>query len=414
MDLINSFNDVFENNEETLYMEKSGSYNIDKNIVNEYINNNCIPNIDTLLHFIYKNIIYVTFDDFLNSIKRYLFEIISLHDGAKIVIILPGLLGSTIAKSNYWIALIIKKLIVGKNVEIVNIVNNITEFSKYIQSIDDNENYIGIFPDDCAYSGKQSGDELFKIPYNLNNKIYVLIPYISTYAYDIYKKKCKKTYKINTFPQNIIILENKIRFIKSFIDICVEQNFNIFKYNIYYLTNEQYNKKILNQHYKINSFIEDILLLPVCGILIYFDHKIADQASTIQYFLNYSIVLNDVYVLNIPNNIYDQCFQDLVNKYSKINTIGNDYIYIILNSLYDNSNDLIKYNCNIKKKYYKVISGCDHIPYLPIPDQMDLPMVDLNKEFYDGVNSYACPSTFYKQKDFYKKYKSKYLALKHA
>lgn len=167
---------------------------------------------------------------------------------------------------------------------------------------------------------------------NLNNRIYVLIPYISNYAYAIYKSKACRTYN-NIYPNNIIFLDQCITYLDTFIELCIKKNFNIYEKDVYYLTEKNYNKMNDNEYYTINSLVKDILLLPECGVLIYFDHKIADQASTVQYFLNYSTVLNNIYVLKNLNNDNNE-FNRLKRYYNQVNNeYFNKPIEIISDSL---------------------------------------------------------------------------------
>lgn len=403
--LIDIFNSLYEENKETIYMNESGKYKIDKVKVNSYINENCIPNAKQLLKFIFENIIYIDFETFIRKIEEYLHEIYVHHRNGSnmkvnITIIIPGL---NINKSNIWMALIIKKIIEDSNMqnfEIIDIVSSIREYSE--KSLD--ETCIAIFPDDCSYSGDQIGKSLFDSMYeeNPNFKVYPLIPFISNIAYNNFKNMSNQYYNMD-FPPYLFFLENKITFVKNLMEICIDADFNIYKNDIMYYTLEDYKSKSEGKFAPLKSFILDIMLLPQSCLLIYFDHKIADQVSTIQYFLNYSEVLSDVYVYNLKDSLSNKLFDELKNDI--------EYGLFYVNSKYYNSKieklnfdvkkeDLEKYECNSNNTYFKIISNCDHIPYLKRPKK-DILDYDLNKIFHDDI-PYSCPQTFYKQPNFYK------------
>lgn len=434
MDPLSFFNMVYESNKTTICMPNSGIYNINQEKVNEYIERNCIKELHPILHFIFEHIQYISFDAFYLALTKYILEINTVHRNGdnnmviKACLIIPGY---NIYKSNFWISLLLKKILIDNNIanfEIVSILESVYDFS----NLELDDSYIGIFPDDCAYSGQQSGDALFSQRYNMHNKLYVLIPYISNYAYAIYKNKAAYTY-FGTFPKNIIFLENCINFIESFTELCVKYNFNIFKNNIYYLDEKDYHEFKNTGYCEVKSFIKDILLLPECGVLIYFDHKIADQASTIQYFLNYSTILNNVYVAENISYNFDEAFSRYIkshniikNEYfSKPITILsedfkktavyrlNDHIAFTFGKKYDrmtnpmtNHTNFILRTCQnnvlTDKGYYSVINNCDNKPFHEAPDEMMITLFDLNKKKDDSGNTpYICPVTYYKQKDFY-------------
>lgn len=461
MSAINFLNTFFENNKDTICIpkEKVGIYNINQEKVQEYITSNCIKELHPLLHFIFNNIQYIDFNQFYSSLEKYIMEINKVHRNGnnemviKAHLIIPKFFSSfrgiieswdSLYKSNFWISLLIKKIIIDndiKNFEIVNIVDDIYDFAHY--ELD--ESHIGIFPDDCAYSGQQSGDHLFHERLPSNNKVYVLIPYISNYAYAMYKIKARIVYGEN-YPANIIFLENCIHFIESLPELCIKNNFNIFKNDVFYLNEENYNNMTNGEEYIINTFIQSILLLPECGVLIYFDHKVADQASTIQYFLNYSTILNNVYIATNITIDSDTHFNEYSNNYHKalknyftkpINIFsddlktsytpnlsqviryffGKEYIRRYYNKMKDHKK-FVKRNCETNIIYYSVINNCENKPFYNLPEEDMITLLDLNKKKDKDGNNYSCPTTFYKQSNFYKfsmaggKYYTKYINAK--
>lgn len=315
-------------------------------------------------------------------------------------------------KSNFWVTLLIKKIIEDKkidNFEIIGIIDNISDFPTNLDN-----NYIGIFSDDCAYSGQQSGDALFGRHIRMTNKVYVVIPYISNYAYAKYKLKVAYSYQGN-FPNHIIFLEHCIHFIETFTELCVKNNFNMYEKDVHYFIET-------DEYKQVKSLVKDTLLLPECGVLAYFDHKVADQASTIQYFLNYSVILNNVNILTNRNSSEEQ-FNKFKNNYNRVNTeffnkpISNiseemkrssyssidGAVTFYLGNKYDRMHypkfpkegDYIKYECNEVPKYYNIIDNCSKDEFFEVEDSSYITTLDLNKK---GI---SCPNTFYKQEDFY-------------
>lgn len=434
MDSLTFFNTIFENNKNTICIpnEKIGIHDINFESVNKYIASNCIEKLHPLLNFIFKNIKYIDFNTFYSSLREYIININKVHrDGdndmvIKVHLIIPDF-SASFAKSNFWISLLIKKIIIDydiKNFEIVNIVDSIEYFTR--RTLD--KNHIGIFPDDCAYSGQQSGDHLFQQRLILNNKIYVMIPYISNYAYAMYKTKAYEIY-MGMYPENIVFLENCIYFVESLPELCVNNGFNIFENDVYYLDNQNYENMERGEEYEVKSFIKDILLLPECGALIYFDHKIADQASTIQYFLNYSTILSDVYVaenIDIDSDIYfkqySKNYSTFVNRYfmKPINIFSSEFKSINLSSLRSHirnfygkgyahgyfsklqgHSNFIKKLCDTDIVYYSVINNCNNRSFYKLPDSDVITLFDLNKLKDERGNDYSCPNTFYKKPGFY-------------
>lgn len=448
MSAIDWFNYIFESNKDTICIpeDKRGIYSINQEKVQQYIQSNCIEEVHPLLNFIFENIQYIDFNMFYSSLTNYVMEINRVHRNGdndmviQAILIVPEINREIVQKSNFWISLLIKKIIIDNNIlnfEIVNICN-ILEFQNYCNEYNLGDNFIGIFPDDCSYSGQQSGDYLFSHKLSMANKIYVLIPYISNYAYAIYKLKAKYLYG-ESFPNNIVFLENCIHSIKTFTELCVEKQFNMFKNDVYYLSENHYTDMMKGGPYIIRSFIKDILLLPECGLLIYFDHKIADQVSTIQYFLNYSVILNNVYIAtNILTNV-DDVFEEYSNKQKRfINNYLNKPINVFSDELKNHTDYVVlqliksgvKYNlgnaynnfykglinkhkeftkktCNTDVIYYSVINNCENKPFynaLENEDEDTLIIIDfdLNKKKDENGVNYICPVTFYKQPNFYK------------
>lgn len=433
---------MYQKNKDTIKMTNSGSYFIDQEKVNQYIEANCIEESKEILRFIFDNIRYVPFNEFYEALSKYVVEIDRVHRNGdsdmviKVYVIIPSEEGTlNTKKSNFWVTLLIKKIIEEldiKNFNIIGVINKIKDFPK---GLDDT--YIGLFPDDCAYSGAQSAVELFKKSLSLENKVYVIIPYICTMAFALFKTMAHNTGNNN----NIIFLDDCINFIKSFTEICFEKDFNMYEKDVYYLEKNKVSErkqkeafsytglppvKFKYEEYLTKSLIRNIVKLPESGALVYFDHKVADQLSTIQYFLNYSVVLSKKKILvNRPKNRTT----DLFNIFKEIFAIAeynyfnkpftftsrvmkeqgineNDPIFSFCLGNKFNDNYILELKTHEPKEYivcskkdhptshYNVINNCEKKDLPRIRDEL-LDSTDLNN------SKLICPTTFYKQDNFY-------------
>jgi hypothetical protein len=423
-------NEIYHLNKDTICMNNSGSYTINQNKVKQYIQSNCIQESHEILNFIFSNIKYITFNIFYSALTKYLLQINKVHRKTneamkiKVHIIIPKNSKTNqtdTTKSNFWIALLLLKIIEEnkiKNFKITNVINSTSEFPK---NLDDSN--ICIYADDCAYSGQQTIRELFTKKITFNNKLYILIPFISNYAYAKYKTKLYALYKGKA--NNIIFLDKCITYIETFAELCIKHNFNMFEKDVYYLNKKEHINMLTEEPYYLCSLIRNIVILPKCGLLIYFDHKVADQASTIQYFLNYSTTLNNVYVITNVNNM--ELKFSMFKKYSSLlnklyfnkpinnisehfhsqatsivedaidNCLGITYLYTASAGVKGEPKSILscyKVKCEKKPKYISILDNCDDKLFAKKP-RKDQTAYDLNKQ------NRACPCTFYKQPNFY-------------
>lgn len=427
---VKQFNDLYNLNKHKICMPNSGSYTINKESVTEYINSNCVESSHDMFNFIFNNIRYITFNEFYDKLTKYIIKVNKVHRSEDEDLIINAYLITYCKRldtSNFWVSFLIKKIIEDNNIRNFNIVDIVYSIEDIPSDLNSMSNIV-IFADDCAYSGNQSGEHLFDRPLHFACKLYVVIPYICNYAYAIYKSKIYNTYKV--FPENIIFIEECIDFIESFTELCIKNNFNMFEKDVYYLNDESYNSMNAGRYFSINSLVNDILALPTSGTLIYFDHKIADQLSTIQYFLNYSVVLNNVYILtDLNKNFEDTLFNTFKLRYSQYNEIYfNKPINIIKEEFTNIDNKRLltkimtylgdtyyyKYHIYVKDyatfqykntgkgkvicnnneeiQYYNVINNCEKkSKYIPSHGPGSTAK----------LAAVSCPGTFYKQRNFY-------------
>jgi hypothetical protein len=410
-----AFLKIYEKTKDKLLMEESGKYEIDTEVINEYIRNSCSENIKEILTFVFDNIIYVNFNTFLNKFIGVLNNVNEVHrasnnfDSAKIINVVILIPGFNIMKSTMWLSLIIYHFL-PKNMKLIEICKNVVDFYDYLIDTDEEDNsIIALIADDCAYSGSQLSTIIIPdniCTFKLVNKVYPIVPYISYIAqqkfYDQYSLICNKY--VNRCERKIpkyLILSNSITYIDNIFAIAAKKNFNIFEKDIIYMQPSEYRKKVNSRSRsikcKINTFIRDILVMSYSGLMIYFDHKIADQLSTTQYFLNYSNTLNNVYIAKLNLEDSTQLFANLLALENK-NIIFNEG-YEIANYYNKIPTSNFKYFvCELSesKKYYEVIKSCVNKPYLDNPTYAGSDDIDLNL-----MPEFVCPKTFYKTSGFY-------------
>ena len=225
------------------------TYPLNKENVNKYIaefDNESKPVIQKIFK-ITKNISYETFNLFLNSNFR---DFINYCDVNKIknVYLFFGInkIEVFLKNSNFWIAQhfiqYINKYKIDLNIFII--------YNKEDILLIKNDDIILIL-DDCSYTGIQLTNHINYIFFNIKTKlnIYILIPFIS---------------------------ENSMNRIKkiSFIHKIIFSKFNVIIHPLKYYLNENEEKILLKYKEDLNIDINN-------NYPIYFDHKLADFASTI-------------------------------------------------------------------------------------------------------------------------------------
>lgn len=404
---------LYEETKDKLFMKESGKYALDTEVINEYIRNSCDENIKELLTFVFDNIIYIDFNTFLDKFVGVLNNINVAHrvdynfDSNKIIDVVILIPGFNIMKSTMWLSLIIYHFL-PENMRLIEICKNVVDFYDYMTDMGEEDSHtIALIADDCAYSGSQLSTIIIPdnvCTFKLVNKVYPIVPYISYAAqqkfYDQYSLVCEKYVgRCKRKIPKYLIFSNSITYIDNIFAIAAKKNFNIFEKDIFYMTKEDHAKKIKYNSKKviINTFIRDILVMSYSGLMIYFDHKIADQLSTIQYFLNYSTILNNVYIAKLDLNDSTYLFSKLVALENKNIVFDRGYnIAEFYNEIPIENFKFYKCDASGSKKYYEIIKSCTGKQYLSNPTYANSEDYDLN-----DMPVYICPKTFYKCPGFY-------------
>lgn len=118
---------------------------------------------------------------------------------------------------------------------------NSKEFIKLIN--DSNKYKIFVVMDDCPYSGRQLVNDIILQEFIVKMlseehfkkiKVFVAVPYISSYAKEIiFSKKLKEMKEISKTTEYLYFPKN-INYFKNFWQLCLEKKFNPFVYDVLY------------------------------------------------------------------------------------------------------------------------------------------------------------------------------------
>lgn len=255
----------------------------------------CDSDVRDICKILLDNTDHISFESFILRLNESIYHLIGLHilvnnynPKNDLCIYLKNIRGIDIkTKSNYWIYLYVEKFI-------SNITNNNLKLN-LIDSLDDPRvahNDMIVIIDDCIYSGEQI-ERIIHVMTNRNNKqinLYILASYI-TYI-----------------GQNRIINEFSKKFHKNNSQI-------FFPANVYVPNLTQ---SVLNtqQIEKINSYYDYITTFENKS-LIYFDHKLADTASTITPFY-LGIVATERNKQIIEKKINDKIYKGVLIVHPKL------------------------------------------------------------------------------------------------
>jgi hypothetical protein len=208
------------------------------------------PNMKDICKKIIDNTDHISFELFLTHLNINIKELLKIVNKDRgIFIYIDTSDPNYKTKSNYWLYTYIIQYITSISKETIHI-NKIDSIESMILQDDD----IIVFIDDCIYSGEQMGTTISKCinSNNLKLNFYILVPFISSFG--------KQTIISSLKEDNITIIFPTQKFkIKSIIDVLSDAEF--IKFQNYYQTSRRFVSK---NHY-----------------LIYFDHKLADNMSTI-------------------------------------------------------------------------------------------------------------------------------------
>jgi len=285
-----------ESSIDPIYKYNPLNHSLNYNLIKKFINASDIS-VQLIIKKIIKNTLHISFEEFIISFKFVISKFINFMKITKssnkkiknrpIFIFIDKTKNNYKTKSNYWLYVLFKSFI--KNFEIIKI----SSFNDPKLKVND---FI-LFIDDCIYSGTQIANSItFNSMIFTENKlkfnICILVPFIT----NIGKINIEKSMRLNT------TLDQSI--------------FNIIYYKLIYinisniLTDIEINT-IETFYNKFEKFSNKYL--------IYFDHKLADNISTIPLF--YSGLVPCIYNKNILSN---PTFQTLdINKLLFIPFINN-------------------------------------------------------------------------------------------
>lgn len=404
--------------------ESKNIHAINKNNVNTMIENmqrhSCMSEDDKrdTIKFITKIIEifkYINYDEYLNTIKNIVNEIIVFlkNNSMQYQYIYFGGLGN-VTKSYTWVLFLFLNEMIDffmSNMDILYKIKIIDDnITKLIQQRDNTEHKIlYLLFDDMSYSGKQIEKSIPTQSISNNVDIYITLPYISTIASQLIMKRNTNV----CFWKNTIILESVSELFMQ------DQDAEIIRiYKSFCKTSTR------SKYYKAYQCYED-------SIPVYFDHKIADGVSTLQKLLYYGI-----YPIEIPDeDEFNYDFQNINLQQPTVNVNENKCIATcVLTPLIDicAKNNITQANntnyCNIMITdiddditcpitYYKTIQYT--VKNENIDKYAEMTLIDIIN-YYSNINIFkiataSCKQynemleqlTTYKQK--YDKYKQKYL-----
>jgi len=278
------------------------NHSLNKTAIKKFINL-ANPDVKNICKKIFDNTIHISFEKFLIMFNYSIKKFLNFYNSKRPIFILIDTVNynNYKYKSNFWLYNYFSNFVNHKIIIIHNLNNKELK----------NDDTI-IILDDCCYTGGQIIDtiEILNNKYNLNLTFYILVPYISFFAY------FNMNLRFEQLNYNFIINDNLI-------DIPTCEDF---------LTTDEIN--LISKYY--SNFV-----LFYGTYLIYFDHKLADDISTITLF----------YLGVIPNDNNKKILDKIKQSDTIINTNGLDIIPIINNC--ENIDDYI----NLK------LPNCPYPPY---------------------------------------------------
>ena len=265
-----------------------------------------------ILKKIFDNTIHISFEKMMRQLNINIKELVELAKTKKKKDIYFFMNFRIITKSNDWLYIYVKDYFDYFYPEyLIKIIQNLNNNKK-----DD----IIVFVDDCIYSGNQMSEniEVISNPNKLKLTVFILCPYISVMGYNNVKSTFETISDFNKYGGKLIFNKkfDKIPEITSF------------------LTEDEIKKINEYTDYKIDD-----------SHLIYFDHKLADQLSTIT-------GIYSGYVLNTKNS---KIFK--YNEYASL--IGKEKI-----KLTEADHIPIMNNCENVRNLSLDIPSCPLTPYI--------------------------------------------------
>jgi hypothetical protein len=229
------------------------NHSLDKKAIKNFIQL-ADPEVKEICKKIFDNTMHISFELFLTRFNICIKEFLNFYNSNRpIYILIDNIIYNDFQfKSNYWLYYYFQNYIKRNTIIIYNIDNKLLKNNDTILIIDD-----------CAYTGAQivSSIENMNNKYKLKLNYYILVPFISKFAYD------------NILKLTSLYIKDFDKYFKIFI------NKNI----IYPLTCEDI--LTIEEIDEIGNYYPRLTFFYGTS-LIYFDHKLADYISTITLFYN--------------------------------------------------------------------------------------------------------------------------------
>ena len=291
-------------------------HSLNKEQVKKYINA-CDLEVRPIIKKIFNNTVHISFEEFIKNLNKNIKDLLNATNKSKnIYFYINKFLKE---KSNYWVYKYVKNYIKYNKPEYnIYIIDN---FDK-----SNNGDYI-VFVDDCIYSGNQLSTELCGIKNKalIQLNFYILSPYISKSGKSYIEERMDKNKYFNKSNSKLIFsaYSNDIPLIDDYL---TESDFTIlYKYIEYFMMEE-----------------------PIEGkYLIYFDHKLADNISTITPIYSGYVMNKHNIVELVEDDYYEEEFDELSDK----DKATQFKIIPVIN------------NCNDKINYDFLRPVCPYTPY---------------------------------------------------
>ena len=289
--------------------DQNKNYNINKKLLQKWINSHKTDEDKFIAKMLIDPVVHVSLEEFkinlIHSVNKFN-DYIKSNNIKKYYIVIGAnnVVGTNqqnyldIGKSNFWTILLALPYLIIKPYDILLNLNQAIEFSIFDKLKKEKIVSDFVFFDDCSYSGSQ----LFRnvIDFNLLQKYYLNAitnnSEIEKININNLDKKNNKLIKVHNEKPNIhihVIIPYISLVAKDLaFDIQTKRNIGIHLYNNYFIKSYKdfykFDEILLNQledNYTLYGFNKNLIPL-------YFDHKMPDGVSTIDYILLSGIVSN--------------------------------------------------------------------------------------------------------------------------
>lgn len=255
-------------------------HSLNREQVKKYINA-CDLEVRPIIKKIFNNTVHISFEEFIKNLNKNIKDLLNLTNKSKKIFFYINEFFKE--KSNYWVYKYVKNYIKYNNPDYnIFVIDNLNK--------NKNGDYI-VFVDDCIYSGNQLASELSEIKnkHLLQLNYYILAPYISENGRSNIEERMDRNKDFNKSNSELIFsaYSNDIPLIDDYL---TDSDFTIlYKYLEYFMMEESIEGKYL----------------------IYFDHKLADNISTITPIYSGYVMNKHNLVELVEDDYYSTEFYDL-------------------------------------------------------------------------------------------------------